>query len=105
MGGTGETGLSSTGIYYGNPIALSGIMERRGRGHAGEAESSVMLMLFSWKEEKSSLKYSVTRAVLWFGEIPKSCYVGDGGFVLIQLMWRQIGVHGKRLASGCWGAL
>lgn len=55
--------------------------------------------------QKSSLKYPVTRAVLWSRESPKRCCVGDGGFVRIQLMWRQIGVLGKRLVSGCWCAL
>lgn len=51
-GGPGETGLSSKGIHYGNTIALSGIMERRGEEEAmrARAGSSGMLMLFSWTE-------------------------------------------------------
>lgn len=51
-GGPGETGLSSEGNHYGNTIALSGIMERRGEeeAKAARAGSSVMLMLFSWTE-------------------------------------------------------
>lgn len=47
-----EKGLSSKVIHYGNTIALSGIMERRGEEEAmrARAVSSVMLMLFSWTE-------------------------------------------------------
>lgn len=52
LGARERLGLSSKGIHYGNTIALSGIMERRGEEEAmrARAGSSVMLMLFSWTE-------------------------------------------------------
>lgn len=49
-GGPGKTGLSSKGIHYGNTIALSGIMERRGEEEALPARPGSSVMLFSWME-------------------------------------------------------
>lgn len=50
LGARERRAFSSKGIHYGNTIALSGIMERRGRGHAGDCQElrDVEVFLFSW---------------------------------------------------------
>lgn len=79
-GGPEEIGPSSIGNHYGNTIALSGIMQRRGRGHAGKGRKQHDVDAFfldaGRSPQKSKPGYFVTRAVLWSRESPKAVMSG-----------------------------
>ena len=68
-------------------IALSGIMERRGEEEAmrAKAESSMMLMLFSWTEaalrKKSSPQILCNKSCVVVLQKPQKLLCQDGRFV------------------------
>ena len=100
--------LSSTGIHYGNTIALSRIMERRGEEEAVQARAAWCWCFFPGRRPfpaKIQPRIPCNKScVVVRKKAPKAVVSRMEGFFWGKC-WRQIGALGKQLASGCWSAL